>query len=113
MARKGIWTYAARDFERVGELARRTNKTKLSKQQAYILRQVFDLFSYAPHAYENANEFRKALDEIKPAKLQREMRAAIIWPLPFTIGAALLHGHNDNFYRFLRIDFQLVSTCNS
>lgn len=109
MARKGIWTYAAGDFQQVGEIARRTNKTRLSKQQIHILRRVFDLFSYAPHAFGDAREFRRALDEIKPAKLQCAMRAAMIWPLPFTIGAALLHGHTANFYRFLRIYFQLAT----
>jgi glycosyltransferase involved in cell wall biosynthesis len=107
MARKGIWSCAAQDLEQIGEIAQRTNKTRLSKEQRDILRRVFDLFSYAPHSFAGAGEFRRALDHIRPAALEREIRAALLWSLPFTIGAARLNGHKANFYRFLRIYFQL------
>lgn len=109
MARKGLWDYAARDLEKIGEIALRTNKTRLDNEQVNILRRVFDLFSYAPHSFAGAGEFRCALNQFKPTALQRQIRVALLWSLPFTIGAARLHGHKANFYRFLRIYFQLAT----
>lgn len=109
MARKGIWSHAAQDLDEIGKIAQRINKIRLSTEQKDILRRVFDLFSYAPHSFGDASEFCRALNRLKPAALQREIRAALLWSLPFTIGAARLHGHTANFNRFLRIYFKLAT----
>jgi glycosyltransferase involved in cell wall biosynthesis len=108
-ARKGMWSEAAEDLRRARDIAEATGKRRLNRNEIAILRRVFDLFSYAPHTFEDAGEFQSALKEMKPLSLQRDMRAAIIWSLPFTIGAARLHGQKANFFRFLRIYFQLVT----
>ncbi len=108
-ARKGMWHEAAQDLRWGGEIAQANGKTRLSKEEISILRRIFDLFSYAPHTFGEAAEFRHALKEIKPALLQRRMRAAILWSLPFTIGAVLLHRQYRNFLRFLRIYFALAT----
>lgn len=109
MARKGIWGCAADDLRRVSEIGRGVNRTKLTKEQTEILRRVFDLFSYAPHTFDDAGEFRRALKQVKPGSLRRDIRAALLWSLPFTIGAACLHRQKTNFYRFLRIYARLAT----
>jgi hypothetical protein len=109
MARKGMWHEAAQDLVQIREIAQANGTMKLSAQDTAILQRVFDLFSYAPHTFDGAAEFRSALNEIRPASLQRDMRAAILWSLPFTIGAALLHRHYANFWRFLRIYLVLAT----
>jgi hypothetical protein len=109
LARKGIWSYAAQDLQQIGEMGRRINKARLSNEQRDILRRVFDLFSYAPHSFAEAGEFRRALNRIKPATLQRQIRAALLWSLPFTIGAARLDGYKGNRYRLSRMYFQLAT----
>ncbi len=109
LARKGLWNEAAQDFRSARELARTTGKAKLSPDQTNILRRMFDLFSYAPHTFESAAEFTRALSEMRPKQLQRDMRTAILWPLPFTIGAALLNRHYTNARRFLYAYFVLAT----
>ncbi len=109
MARKGMWHEAAQDLRQAAEIAQQSGVTGLTDEQTSILRRVFDLFSYAPHTFGGAAEFRRALDEIKPAQLRHQVRAAILWSLPFTIGAALLHHNYANFRRFLRVYFALAT----
>jgi len=109
LARKGLWNEAAQDFRKARELARTTTKARLSPDQTNILRRMFDLFSYAPHTFESAVEFTRALREMRPKQLQRDMRAAILWPLPLTIGAALLNRHYTNARRFLYVYFVLAT----
>ena len=46
---------------------------------------------------------------MRPKQLQRDMRTAILWSLPFTIGAALLNRHYTNARRFLRVYFVLAT----
>jgi hypothetical protein len=102
MARKGLWDKAAGDLRQACELAQRSSKHSLNRSQREILRRVFDLFSFAPHTFAGAQEFRRALKELKPAQLRRRIRAELLWPLPLTIGAVLLHGQYRDFWRFLR-----------
>lgn len=108
-ARKGMWHEAAQDLGQASEIAQRTNKTSLERPETEILRRIFDLFSYAPHTFNGAGEFRQALKKIRPKALQRHMRAAILWPLPFTLGAALLNGQYANFWRFVGVYFKLAT----
>ncbi|HSU32388.1 MAG TPA: glycosyltransferase family A protein [Bryobacteraceae bacterium] len=109
MARKGMWHQAAQDLSRAGEVARTAGNTKLTEDQTSILHRVFDLFSYAPHTFASSAEFQRALNEMKPAQLRRRMRASILWSLPFTIGAVLLHRQYANFWKFLRAYFVLAT----
>jgi glycosyltransferase involved in cell wall biosynthesis len=108
-ARKGMWHEAAEDLRKASEIARSNNTTALNTAEIGILRRLFDLFSYAPYTFDDAGEFQRALNEVRPAPLQRDMRAAILWSLPFTIGAALLCRQYANFWRFLRVYFQLAT----
>lgn len=109
MARRGVWDKAALDLRRAGEIAEVSQKRTLTDEQEAILRRVFDLASFAPHSFAEAGEFRRILKQIKPAALQQQIRAALLWSLAFTIGAARLNGHKENFYRFLRIYFDLAT----
>jgi hypothetical protein len=108
-ARKGMWREASDDLRRARDIAEANDKRRLSADETAILRRVFDLFSYAPYTFSDAGEFQHALKEMKPVSLSRDVRAAILWSLPFTIGAARLHGDKANFYRFVRIYFQLAT----
>lgn len=108
-ARKGMWHEASDDLRRACDLAEANDKKTLNADETAILRRIFDLFSYAPYTFSDAAEFKRALKEMKPVSLRRDMRAAILWSLPFTIGAARLHGNKQTFYRFLRIYFQLAT----
>ncbi|HEY7302686.1 MAG TPA: glycosyltransferase [Bryobacteraceae bacterium] len=109
MARKGMWHEAAQDLRQVREIAQANGTMKLNAEETAILRPVFDLFSFAPHTFYGAAEFRSVLNEIRPKPLQRDMRAAIVWSLPFTVGAVLLHRQYANFWRFLRIYLVLAT----
>lgn len=109
MARKGLWEKAALDLREAGDVAQRIHKRALTQTQEAILRRFFDLFSFGPHTFGAAASFRRALNEIKPAQLQQGIRAAILWPLPLTIGAALLHRNYANFWRFLHAYVQLAT----
>lgn len=109
LARKGLWNESAQDLRQAGEIAQSIGKSSLSGKETDILRRIFDLFSYAPHTFGEASGFRKALHEMRPRQLRNDMRAAILWPLPFTIGAALLHGHYNNFWRFLSVYLALAT----
>lgn len=101
LARKGLWEQSARDLHRAREIAARIGKTRLSEEEISILRRIFDLFSYAPYTLSNISEFRAAIRKITPVRLRWEIRAAILWPLPFTIGAALLNRRYADSWRFL------------
>lgn len=109
MARKGIWDKAAQDFHLAGEIARRTQRRELNREEEAILRVFFDLSSFALHTFEEASEFCRALKNVNPVQLRRKIRVAILWPLPLTIGAVLLHRQYDNFQRFLRVYFTLAT----
>lgn len=108
-ARKGMWHEASEDFRQASDIAQAINKTTLSADERAILRRVFDLFSYAPHTFEDATEFRRAVRALKPSPLRREIRAAILWSLPFTIAAVLVNRQYTNFWRFLRVYFALAT----
>jgi Glycosyl transferase family 2 len=109
MARKGVWDKAALDLRLAGEIARQTKRRGLNREEEAILRLFFDLSSFAPHTFDKAHDFRRALREIKPAQLRRKIRAAILWPLPFTIGGVLLDRQYTNFCSFLRVYFALAT----
>jgi len=108
-ARKGMWHESAQDLRQAREIAEKTGKTDLSGEEAAILQRIFDLFSYAPHTFSGAAEFRRALKEMKPSGLRRRMRAAVLWSLPFSIGAVLLHRQYANVWRFLKAYFALAT----
>lgn len=109
MARKGVWDKAATDFRLAGEIARTAQRRTLTREEEAILQLFFDLTSFAPYTFSNAHEFRRALKEIKPAQLRRKFRASILWPLPLTVGAVLLHRQYGDFWRFLCIYFGLAT----
>lgn len=109
MARKGLWTYAVQDLQQIRDMAYKSRKTRLHGEQTAILRRILDLFSYAPHTFEHAVGLPQVLNSIRPLGLQRDIRAAVLWPLPFTIGAAYLHGHQSNFRSFLKAYYSLVT----
>src|SRR5205823_10978016 len=85
------------------EIAITAGITKLSRDETDILRRMFDPFSYAPYVFKDAFEFRRSLSEIRPKQLQRDIRAAILWSLPFTIGGALINRNFADFWRFLYV----------
>ena len=109
MARKGVWNKAALDFRLAGEISRRTQRRALTRAEEDVLRLFFDLSSFGPHTFDKAAEFRGALKEIEPVQLRRKIRAALLWPLPLTIGAALLNRQYANFWNFLRAYFALAT----
>ena len=108
MARKGLWEQAALDIERASAIARSTEKRTLDGCQEEILRSFFDLFSFAPHTFRGAARFRRALNDIEPKALQHNIRAALLWPVPLTVGAALVNHQYWNFCSFLRAYFLLA-----
>lgn len=108
MARKGLWEQAALDLERAAAIARTTGKRSLDPRQEEILRSFFDLFSFAPHTFRGAARFRRALNNIEPKALQRGIRAALLWPVPLTVGAALVNRQYRNFCSFVRAYFLLA-----
>lgn len=109
MARRGVWEKSAADLRQASEIAERSGKATLTKSQREILRRFFDLFSFAPHTFDNAGAFCRALDEIKSRSLEREVRANLIWSLPFTIGAVLSHGQHANARHFLAVYLKLAT----
>jgi hypothetical protein len=109
LARRGVWEKAAADIRQASDIAERSGKSTLTTSQKEILRRFLDLFSFAPHTFDKAGAFCRALDNIKPEALQREVRTNLIWSLPFTIGAVLSHGQYANFWRFLAVYLKLAT----
>jgi Glycosyl transferase family 2 len=109
LARKGMWKEAALDIGETGKIMQTAGVKQLSQHQKAILQRIFDLFSYAPHTFNEASEFRLALNQVRPKRLQRDIRAAVLWPLPFTIGAALVNREYENFRRFIGVYFALAT----
>jgi hypothetical protein len=109
LARKGMWEESAQDLRQARKVAESAQIARLAESQVQILRRIFDLFSYAPYTFDGAGDFLKALGEIQPRALRSDMRAAVLWPLPFTIGGAFLNRQYANVPRFIRVYLSLAT----
>ncbi len=102
MGRKQLWDHAASDLAEAARLAAAGGRTRLTPLERNSIRQLLDIRNPNPASILDADGFLLALSRVGSWRLREDIRAALLYPLPYVIRRALANRAARETSRALR-----------
>jgi hypothetical protein len=101
MARRHLWEEAANDFQNA--LAASAATPGLARLEVAAIRQILESANPYPASVLHAKGFQSVIAEVPSRRLRSEIRAALVYPLPYVLRARLQRGRLREAMEVLKV----------
>jgi hypothetical protein len=102
MGRRQLWDHAASDFRHAMAIAATEGRTLLTAFERNMVRQLLDIRNLDPTNIMDADNFLLAVSQVRSWRLREDIRAALLYPLPYVLRRSLNDETLSRTYRVLR-----------
>lgn len=113
MGRRQLWDHAASDLGDATALAAKGGRTSLTPLERDTLRQLLDIRNPDPTNILDAEDFLLAISRTRSWRLREDIRAALLYPLPYVIRRALKDKPSSEASRVLRTYARIATPCSA